>query len=76
MNRVIRIVAMLLLVAFLLFCVYGFMTTFEPMDRSVQITWRIVYGVAGASAFAGIVRLAQHVATELGITRQQKEGAL
>lgn len=76
MNRVIRMVAMLLLVAFLLFCVFGFMATFEPMDRSVRITWRIVYGVAGASALAGIVRLAQRVAMELGITRQQKEGAL
>ena len=63
MNRVIRMVAMLLLVAFLLFCVFGFMATFEPMDRSVQITWRIVYGVAGASALAGIVRLARRVAT-------------
>lgn len=63
MNRFTRMVAILLLIAVLLFCVYGFLTTFEPLDRSVQITWRIVYGVAGAFALAGIVRLARRAAT-------------
>ena len=63
MKRFMRMAAILPLIAVLLFCVFGFMATFEPMDRSVQITWRIVYGVAGASALAGIVRLARRVAT-------------
>ena len=31
------------LVGALAYCLYGFTTTFEPMERGPQLTWRIVY---------------------------------
>ena len=74
MKIAIRMVAMLLLLALLLFCVFGFLATFEPMDHFVQITWRIVYGVAGVVVLAGFVRMARRAVTTSGITRPQREG--
>ena len=41
----------------LLFCGFGFLATFEPLDRSVQITWRVVYSVVGILAVTGAVLL-------------------
>ena len=75
MKLVIRMAALLLLVVVFLFCIFGFLATFEPLDRSVQLTWRIVYVVAGAGALAGLVRMARRVATKPGIQGQPKEGA-
>ena len=71
----IRMAALLLLVVVFLFCIFGFLATFEPLDRSVQLTWRIVYVVAGAGALAGLVRMARRAATKPGIQGQPKEGA-
>lgn len=39
----------------LLFCVFGFMATLEPMDLAVQVTWRIIYGVIGTGCVGGLV---------------------
>jgi len=46
-----------LCIGVLLFCGFGFMATFEPLDRHVQITWRAVYGIVGLLAVIGIVLL-------------------
>lgn len=51
-----RLVITVLLGALLLFCVFGFMATFEPLDRATQIAWRVGYGVVGLLAIFGIVR--------------------
>ena len=47
----------LLLAAIVLFCVIGFLATFEPMPRAVQFTWRAVYGVAGLGCVGGLIRV-------------------
>ena len=44
-------------VGVLLFCCFGFMATFEPLDRSVQMTWRGVYAVVGFLSVTGLVLL-------------------
>lgn len=41
----------------LLFCCFGFMATFEPLERSVQMAWRVVYGTVGIVAVTGLVLL-------------------
>ena len=65
-----KILARLLLsavfVGVLLFCCLGFMATFEPLDRAVQITWRAIYSVGGILSLAGLVLLNR---------RWRKEGA-
>lgn len=56
-RAVARVIAAVLLLLILLFCIYGFMATFEPLDRSVQLTFRVVYAVLGTSCLAGVVWL-------------------
>lgn len=51
-----RVLIAVLLVFVMLFCVYGFMATYEPLPRNVQITWRIVYGGLIAACLGGITR--------------------
>jgi hypothetical protein len=53
-----RVTFAVLLAPVILFCAYGFLCTFEPMDTSVQITWRIIYVAIGLSSLAAILRLA------------------
>jgi len=52
-----RPILILLLVLVLLFCVFGFMATFEPMERSVQLGWRFAYGSVGMACLAGVAWL-------------------
>lgn len=56
-RAVARVVAAVLLLLVFLFCIYGFMATFEPLDRSVQLAFRVVYAVLGTSCLAGGVWL-------------------
>jgi len=44
----------LTLAALTAFCALGFVATFEPMDRSVQILWCLIYAVL-AAALLGIM---------------------
>ena len=50
-----RVLIAVLLVLVMLFCIYGFMATYEPLPRNVQITWRLVYGGLIAACLGGIV---------------------
>ena len=45
--RLVRISAALPLLALAGFCVFGFLATFEPMDREGQVTLRIGYALVG-----------------------------
>ena len=54
MKLAARIVTTLALVAVLLFCIFGFLATREPMPLSTQITWRLVYGSLGVIVILGI----------------------
>ena len=51
-----RVLIVVLLAFVMLFCVYGFMETYEPLPRNVQITWRLVYGGLIAACLGGITR--------------------
>ena len=55
MNLLIRVVFSVICVCVLLFCCFGFLATFEPLDHAVQLTWRLIYGAVGVVAVAGIV---------------------
>ena len=59
MNIALRIVLYLLLAGALLFCVSGFMATFEPVAPGVRITLRLLYGLGAALAAAGLAVLKQ-----------------
>ncbi|MEM7394591.1 MAG: hypothetical protein AAF492_19830, partial [Verrucomicrobiota bacterium] len=41
MNIVVRLLTSLILGAVVMFCVFGFMATFEPLERGEQITFRV-----------------------------------
>jgi hypothetical protein len=57
MNLASRILAALALLPFLAFCVFGFIATFEPLDPSIQLFWRVIYGLAALACVGGIVGL-------------------
>ncbi len=57
MNPINRVLIVLVLLAVAAFCAFGFLTTFEPLDRTTQIIWRIVYGVGGLLCLAQALRL-------------------
>ncbi|MEX0643212.1 MAG: hypothetical protein WD468_10955 [Pirellulales bacterium] len=42
-----KIGTMVILLAVLGFCVFGFMTTFGPMDATMQLVLRALYGTVG-----------------------------
>ena len=55
MKRHTRIVTGIICAAVLLFCGFGFLATFEPLERSVQLLWRVIYIVAALAAIATLV---------------------
>jgi hypothetical protein len=55
MKTVLRLLLSLVLAAILVFCFFGFLATFEPLDRSVQVTWRVVYGIIGIACVGGFI---------------------
>jgi hypothetical protein len=57
MNKATRIIGSLVLLAVSVFCVFGFIATFEPLDASTQLAWRAIYGLVGLACLGGIVIL-------------------
>ena len=56
MAEIVRwILVVVVLLPVILFCIYGFMATYEPLPRGTQITWRLVYGGLIAACLAGII---------------------
>lgn len=53
----VRIPLSVICVGIMLFSCFGFLCTFEPMDRSVQITWRLIYALSLILSGAGLVLL-------------------
>ena len=45
------------LVPVVLFCCFGFMATFEPLEPAVQMTWRAIYSLIAVSCLGAIARL-------------------
>ena len=54
MKLMLRLLMTGLLLGVLVFCVFGFMATYETMRTVVRWTWRVIYAVAGLSTLAGI----------------------
>ena len=54
---IIRILLALFLAAATLFCVFGFLATFEPLPTQVQWTWRTIYGLIFIGNVAGLIHL-------------------
>jgi hypothetical protein len=52
-----RVLAAVCLLPVVLFCGFGFLATFEPLDPSIQMTWRVIYGLIAASCLGAIARL-------------------
>ena len=57
MNSILKVTLSLLLAGGVIFSFFGFLSTYEPLARSVQITWRIVYGGMGLACAAGLAGL-------------------
>jgi hypothetical protein len=57
MNLFIRIILALAALFLALFCVFGFLATFEPASPVLTWTFRILYPVAGLAFLFGAVRL-------------------
>ena len=58
MPWIARVIAVVTLLAVAGFCVFGFMATFEALDASTQLIWRVVYGLVGLASLAGVVWIA------------------
>ncbi len=55
MNSITKILLGIICLAILLFSAFGFITTFEPLDTSTQITFRIVYGLLGITSILSLL---------------------
>ncbi|MDA0285128.1 MAG: hypothetical protein O3B13_20405 [Planctomycetota bacterium] len=54
MKQLVAILSALFLLVVAAFCVFGFMATFEPTDRTTEfIAFRVAYGVIGVSCLLG-----------------------
>ena len=47
-----RVLGGLLSLAVMLFCVFGFLATYEPLPEYIQNTWRTIYIVTGTASAA------------------------
>jgi hypothetical protein len=54
MHKLARILGSLALLGIALFCVFGFLASFEPGNG---ILWKIVYGALGCGSLLGAVAL-------------------
>lgn len=57
MTLIPRAVLAVCLAGGFLFCAFGFLATFEPGDRYVMMTFRLIYAVAGTATIMGQVAL-------------------
>ncbi len=53
MTVIVRLLLALVLLALVAFCAFGFLATFEPLDRSTQVTWRLIHGFGGGLCLLG-----------------------
>lgn len=55
MSLVVRMIAVATLLAVAGFGIFGFMATFELLDASTQLTWRLFHGVGILASLAAAV---------------------
>ena len=68
MSSIVRMILALFLVPVIFFCVFGFMSTFEPLPRSVQWTWRTVYcGLGLTSLVVAMWLIGRHRVGHVGL---------
>jgi ABC-type glutathione transport system ATPase component len=58
MHPLLRILAVLVLLAILLFCAFGLLATAEPIDPATRALWRAIYGILGLLSLAALWRVA------------------
>ncbi len=49
-----RLVLSVFLGGILLLCLFGFVATFEPLDPSIQLRMRLIYGFVGVLVLVGL----------------------
>lgn len=54
MNLFLRILLTAALAGVFLFCIFGFLATFEPGEASTMMAFRVGYGIAGVLALIGL----------------------
>jgi uncharacterized membrane protein YbhN (UPF0104 family) len=57
MNLILRILLTAGLAGVFLFCLFGFLATFEPGEASSMLAFRVVYGVAEVLVLFGLVKV-------------------
>ncbi|MFP6872755.1 MAG: hypothetical protein VCA55_04525 [Verrucomicrobiales bacterium] len=55
MNRMLRVVLSLALGALACFSIFGFMATFEPIDPTTRMTWRVIYVILFLASNVGLI---------------------
>ncbi len=53
-NILVRLLLSACCIGALLFCSLGFMATFEPLDPTIQVTWRVIYSIGAALSLGGV----------------------
>ncbi len=56
MTLLTRLIETVLLLGVLLFCLFGFLATSEPLDRTTQWLWRVIYVLVGIASLIGVFR--------------------
>jgi hypothetical protein len=56
MKTLLRLSIVGLFLGVIAFCVFGFVTTFEPMPSFTRTIWRTAYLMIGAACVCGIIR--------------------
>ena len=54
MELTVRILLAVAFLAVATFCVFGFVASFEPLERSRQIAWRAVHGAGASVSLLGV----------------------
>jgi hypothetical protein len=49
-----RVAMMVILLALIAYCIFGFVATFEPMDPAKAMTWRIIYGLGAMASVTAV----------------------
>lgn len=57
MNIILRVLLSVTLGFLCCFSIYGFLSTFEPINPSEQIAWRAVYVLSTTLSIVGITKL-------------------
>lgn len=64
-RKIAHVMVALFFVGAALFCIYGFMATFEPLEPSLQFKWRFIYKTIEIACWVGAVLFVQAARRQL-----------